>query len=130
MKEIYLGFKAYDVHELLCHAIAEAGGMYARAGIRAKLIDTTFLPEDAIPVNTFHVACGAALGDFLSGLNRKVLFVACDRPMFWLYGRAGVDRMGVPVLTASSNWRRGGWRLFLQLHHQRSSCKNCLKTKE
>ena len=93
MKEIYLGFKAYDVHELLCHAIAEAGGMYASAGITAKLIDTTFLPEDAIPINTFHVACGAALGDFLSGLNRRVLYVACDRPMFWLYGRAGVDRI-------------------------------------
>jgi len=93
MKEIFLGFKAYDVHELLCHAIAEAAGMYVSAGIRTKLIDTTFLPEDAIPINTFHVACGAALGDFLSGLNRRVLYVACDRPMFWLYGRAGVDRI-------------------------------------
>ena len=91
MNEIHLGFKAYDVHELLCHALADAGGMYLEAGIKAKLIDTTFLPDDTIPENTFHVACAAALAGFLSGQDRKVFFVACDRPMFWLYGRSGVD---------------------------------------
>ena len=91
MNEIYLGFKAYDIHELLCHGVAETGGLYAEAGIKVKLLDTTFLPDDAIPKNTFHAACAMALAKFLSGDQLKVLFVACDRPMFWLYGRAGVD---------------------------------------
>jgi hypothetical protein len=91
MNEVSLGFKAYDVHELLCHGVAEAGGIYAEAGISVKLIDTTFMRDDDVPEGTFHAACAAALGSFLTGHRRKVMFVACDRPMFWLYGRAGVD---------------------------------------
>ena len=91
MTDIYLGFKAFDVHELLCHGIADAGGFYADAGISVKLLDTTFMPDGALPGNTFHAACGAALVSFLSGRKRKVVFVACDRPMFWLYGRPGID---------------------------------------
>lgn len=88
---IYLGFKAYDIHELLCHAVAETGGFYQQAGIEPGLIDTTFLPDEALPENTFHVACAAALSGFLSGKDLKVILVACDRPMFWLYGRPGID---------------------------------------
>ena len=91
MREIYIGFKAYDVHELLCHGIAQTADLYASAGISVKLLDTTFLPDDALPENTFHAACGAALASFLSGQRRKVIFVACDRPMFWIYGRPGID---------------------------------------
>ena len=91
MKHIHLAFKAYDVHELLCHAIAEATGLYSEAGLAVTLIDATFVPDEALPENTFHAACGAALGSFLAGQRRKVVFVACDKPMFWLYGRAGVD---------------------------------------
>jgi ABC-type nitrate/sulfonate/bicarbonate transport system substrate-binding protein len=91
MKNVYLAYKAYDIHELLCHAIADAAGLYARAGLSVKLLDSTFTPDDALPENTFHAACGAALASFLTGQQRKVVFVACDRPMFWLYGRAGVD---------------------------------------
>ena len=91
MTDIYLGFRAFDVHELLCHGIAEVGGFYADAGLSVKLLDTTFMPDGALPENTFHAACGAALASFLSGRKRKVVFVACDRPMFWLYGRPGID---------------------------------------
>ena len=91
MTEIYLAYKAYDIHELLCHAIADAAGLYTGAGLSVKLLDTTFTPDDALPENTFHAACGAALASFLDGQQRKVVFVACDRPMFWLYGRAGID---------------------------------------
>jgi ABC-type nitrate/sulfonate/bicarbonate transport system substrate-binding protein len=91
MNEIHLGFKAFDVHELLCHGIAEAAGFYADAGLSVKLIDTTFVPDEALPEKTFHASCGAALASFLKGEKRKVVFVACDRPMFWLYGRPGID---------------------------------------
>ena len=84
MKHIHLAFKAYDVHELLCHAIADATGLYTDAGLAVALIDSTFVPDEALPENTFHAACGAALGSFLAGQRRKVVFVACDKPMFWL----------------------------------------------
>ena len=93
MKQIHLAFKAYDVHELLCHAIAEAAGLYADAGLSVTLIDTTFVPDEALPDNTFHAACGAALASFLAGRHRKVVFIACDKPMFWLYGRPGIDSL-------------------------------------
>ncbi len=93
MKSIHLAFKAYDVHELLCHAIAESVGLYADAGLSITLVDTTFVPDDALPENTFHVACGAALASFLTGQRLKVVFVACDKPMFWLYGRKGIDSL-------------------------------------
>lgn len=91
MKQICLGFKAFDVHELLCHGIAEAAGYYADAGLSVTLMDTTYVPDEALPANTFHASCGAALASFLRGEKRKVVFVACDRPMFWLYGRVGID---------------------------------------
>lgn len=91
MNCVYLGFKAYDVHELLCHAVATVGGYYADESLEVKLIDTTFVPDEALPENTLQVACGAALASFLHGAKRKVVFVACDRPMFWLYGRSGIN---------------------------------------
>ncbi len=91
MREVHLGYKAFDVHELLCHGIAETGGLYAAADIKVRLLDTTFMPDEALPENTFQVGCGAALASFLAGQRRKVVFVACDRPMFWLYGRPGID---------------------------------------
>ncbi len=93
MNNVYLAFKAYDAHELLCHAIAQAVGLYKDAGLSVRLLDTTFLPDDALPENTFHAACGAALAGFLAGQRRKVVFIACDKPMFWLYGRPGVDSL-------------------------------------
>ncbi len=93
MNDVYLAYKAFDIHELLCHAIAEATGLYAGAGLSVKLLDSTFTPDEALPENTFHAACGAALASFLAGQPRKVVFVACDRPMFWLYGRAGIDSL-------------------------------------
>ena len=91
--EVWLGFKAFDVHELLCHAIAAVGDFYAGQNILVRLIDTTFLPDDSLPENTMSVACGTALSSFLGGKRRKVVFVACDRPMFWLYGRPGISSL-------------------------------------
>lgn len=93
MKQIHLAFKAFDVHELLCHAIAESSGLYSDAGLSVTLIDATFIPDEALPENVFHVACGAALAGFLAGQRRKVVFIACDKPMFWLYGRAGINSL-------------------------------------
>ena len=93
MNTVHLSFKAFDCHELLCHAVAQEAGMYAEKSLSVRLLDSTFTPDEALPEKTFHAACGAALANFLAGKKRNVVFVACDRPMFWLYSRPGMDAL-------------------------------------
>jgi hypothetical protein len=76
MTSIHLAFKAFDVHELLCHFLAESEGLYANAKLSVTLLDWTFIPDGELPANTFQAACGAALGAFLRGERRKVVYVA------------------------------------------------------
>jgi len=90
VKEIQLAFKAFDCHELLCHAVASESGLYREAGLRVRLIDATFIPDQDLTEWTFHAACGAALAGFLRGSALRCVFVACTRPMFWLYARPGL----------------------------------------
>jgi len=93
MNTVHLSFKAFDCHELLCHAVAQEAGLYAENNLSVRLLDSTFEADEALPDKTFHAACGAALANFLAGKRRHVVFVACDRPMFWLYGRPGMDAL-------------------------------------
>ena len=88
MKTVECGIKAFDVHELLCHFVAQRGGFYAAAGLDVRLVDTTFTPDDKLPVaDYFQVACGAAA--FSQNVSFKVYLAAVTKPMFWLYGAAG-----------------------------------------
>jgi hypothetical protein len=90
MTKIHLGFKAFDIHELLCHFVAERGGFYQQQALRVGLIDTTFISDDQLPPRTFHAACGAALFSYANGASCRVVLVNTDHPMFWLYSAAGV----------------------------------------
>ena len=90
MTNVQLAFKGFDCHELLCHAVASESGLYREAGLNVRLIDSTFIPDDALEGPTFHAACGAALAAFLQGRDLRAVFVACIRPMFWLYARPGI----------------------------------------
>jgi len=87
---VQLAFKAFDCHELLCHAVASESGLYRAAGLQVQLIDSTFIPDQDLAEPTFHAACGAALASFLRGSALRCVFVACTRPMFWLYTRPGI----------------------------------------
>jgi ABC-type nitrate/sulfonate/bicarbonate transport system substrate-binding protein len=87
MTTVHLGFKAFDLHELACHFIARHTGIYSAHGLDVRLLDTSFIPDDQLPPRMFQVACGAALISWLQGARTKVVFVACDRPMFWLIAR-------------------------------------------
>ena len=89
MTKVHLGFKAFDIHELLTHFVAQRGGFYQQQALEVGLIDSTFIPDDKLPPNTFHAACGAALMGYVNGANYKVLLVNTDRPMFWLYSTNG-----------------------------------------
>ncbi len=85
MRTIQLGFKAFDPHELLCHFVASKAGLYEQADLRVELVDITFTADAELPAETFQVSCGAALVSALKDMSQRVVFVATDRPMFWLY---------------------------------------------
>jgi len=91
--EVLLAFKAYDVHELGCHFVARHAGLYERHRLEPRLLDATFTADDALPAKSFQAACGAALASWLNGADTRVVFVAADRPMFWLYAQPGVRRL-------------------------------------
>jgi len=85
MTEFTLGFKAFDIHELACHAVADYSGLYKKYGLQPRLVDLRKEPNNTLPVDGFQVACAAALVAWLSGADARVLLVAAQRPMFWLY---------------------------------------------
>lgn len=92
MTDIECGIKAYDVHELYCHFVAERLGYYADEGLRVRVIDVTFVPDDKLPQrNYFQVACGAAYLGRREGFPFKVVLAAATRPMFWLHAQDGIE---------------------------------------
>jgi ABC-type nitrate/sulfonate/bicarbonate transport system substrate-binding protein len=88
---VQLGFKAFDAHELLCHFLAVEAGLYKRHRLQIQLIDITFTTDTDLP--TFQVSCGAALSSALRGTPLVVVFVATDRPMFWLYASSDIKSL-------------------------------------
>lgn len=95
MDNVYLGLKAFDIHELLTHFVAQTSGYYQQQSLDVSLLDTTFIPDEQLPNNTFHAACGAALLNYVSGKPYKVVLVNTDYPMFWLYSRTGVKELSI-----------------------------------
>lgn len=90
---VTLGFKAFDAHELLCHFLAERSGYYRDAGLQVELADITFTPDADLPDKMFQASCGAAFLAGLKSIRQRILFVAVDRPMFWLYARDDIDSL-------------------------------------
>lgn len=87
MTPVTLGFKAFDAHELLCHFVAVEAGLYRREKLQVDLADITFVPDTELPAHFFQASCGAALTSALKGLGQRVVLVAVDRPLFWIYAR-------------------------------------------
>jgi len=93
MNKIFLGFRAFDPHELLCHFVAAEAGLYTRENLQVGLIDITFIPDTGLPEHVFQTGCGAALAGAVKGLPLQVAFVATDRPMFWLYSNCTIKTL-------------------------------------
>jgi len=92
MTEVECGIKAFDVHELYCHFLAERLGFYADEGLSVRVVDVTFTPDDRLPQrNYFQVACGAAYLGRREGFPFKVVLAAATRPMFWLHALPEID---------------------------------------
>ena len=84
MDEVTLGFRAFDIHELLLHFIAVRLGYYRDAGLQVGLRDLTFVTD--YREHSLSVACGSALVARAKGIMHKVVFIGTDYPMFWVYG--------------------------------------------
>jgi len=93
MTTVQLGFKAFDAHELLCHFIAAKAGLYQRHRLQIELVDITFAIDKDLPQHMLQVSCGAALVSALRGTPQRVVFVAVDRPMFWLYATRDIESL-------------------------------------
>jgi ABC-type nitrate/sulfonate/bicarbonate transport system substrate-binding protein len=94
VKKVHLGFKAFDLHELACHFVAESAGFYAEHGLDVSLMDTRLVPDSELPRSLFSAACGSAVFRWLHGEKLKVVLVAAERPMFWLYTHSDVAGLG------------------------------------
>ena len=94
MTTIEVGFKAFDPHELLCHFVAVNAGLYKRENIDVELIDISFVADTELPSHVCQVSCGAALGSALRGMPQRILFVATDKPMFWIYSNNEIKSLG------------------------------------
>ena len=94
MTTVQVGFKAFDPHELLCHFIAVNAGLYKRENIDVELIDISFIADTELPSHVCQVSCGAALGSALRGIPQRILFVATDKPMFWIYSNNEIKSLG------------------------------------
>jgi len=90
--EVTLGFRAFDIHELLLHFLAKRLGYYRDAGLKVGLRDLTFVTD--YREHSLGVACGSVLVARAKGILQKVVFVGTDYPMFWLYTRPEIDDVG------------------------------------
>ncbi|MEJ8568049.1 ABC transporter substrate-binding protein [Elongatibacter sediminis] len=93
MSDVTLGFKAFDPHELLVHFMAVEAGLYRRENLNITLTDITFVADTELPPDVFQASCGAALTSAIRGLPQRVLFVAVDRPMFWIWTQEPVSAL-------------------------------------
>ncbi len=93
MTTLQLGFKAFDPHELLCHFVAVETGLYKRENLQIELVDITFIPDTELPKQMFQASCGAALSSALKGIPQQIIFVATDKPMFWIVSSADITTL-------------------------------------
>ena len=88
MKSVTLGFKAFDPHELLPCFVAREAGLFR--DLQVSLVDISFYGDHDLPRDCFQASCGAALASAVQGFPQRVLVIATDRPMFWLYSEPGI----------------------------------------
>ena len=69
-------------------------GLYKKNKLQVELVDITFIPETELPVHWFQASCGAALASAVKGIPQRVVFVATDKPMFWIYASPGINSAG------------------------------------
>ena len=92
MHRLEVGFRAFDPHELLPHVLAARLDLYDEAGINVRLRDLTFAAETVV-----QVSCGAALLSRLQGEPLRIVLVAAQAPLFWVYASEETSLRGKRV---------------------------------
>ncbi|MGH9555823.1 MAG: ABC transporter substrate-binding protein [Terriglobales bacterium] len=87
---VTLGFKAFDIHELLLHLVALRLGFYRERDLNVILKDLTFTPDEQLDPLIFTAACGSTLLARRKGVRRKVVLVATDFPLFWMHAQSNI----------------------------------------
>jgi hypothetical protein len=80
---ILLGYRDRNVHELVCHEVAERAGCYDRLGVKVKAVLGSDHPEAAL-----SAGLGGSLVETLRGQRRwRAALVHTLHPMFWMWVR-------------------------------------------
>jgi|1186.fasta_scaffold124876_2 hypothetical protein len=93
-----LGYRDRNVHELVCHEVAERTGEYRRRGVRVEVVDGRATPEAPL-----SAGLGGSLMESLRGRRSwRAALVQTVRPLFWLWARTPdpPDAVGRSVLAA------------------------------
>ncbi|MFD9668920.1 hypothetical protein ACFWAY_46415 [Rhodococcus sp. NPDC059968] len=94
---ILLGYRDHNVHELVCHEIANRAGYYDRLGIEVKAVPGSDHPEAAL-----SAGLGGSLVEAIRGQRRwKVALVHTLHPLFWIWTRKAGTRSAGPTALAS-----------------------------
>ncbi|GAB7004904.1 hypothetical protein JCM18899A_23770 [Nocardioides sp. AN3] len=92
---ILLGYRDRNVHELICHQVAERAGYYERLGVEVKAVAGADHPEAPL-----SAGLGGSLIESLKGSRHwRAALVHTVHPMFWLWRRDSCP-MTPPVVAA------------------------------
>ena len=91
---ILLGYRDHNVHELVCHEIAQRAGYYDRLGIEVEAVPGSDHPEAAL-----SAGLGGSLIEALREQRRwKVALVHTLHPLFWIWTREARTKAAPTVL--------------------------------
>ena len=82
---ILLGYRDRNVHELVCHEVADRAGYYERAGVQVMAVPGADHPEAAL-----SAGLGGSLVEAVRGQRRwRAALVHTLHPLFWMWARVG-----------------------------------------
>jgi hypothetical protein len=93
---ILLGYRDRNVHELVCHEVAERAGYYDRFGVEVKAVPGSDHPEAAL-----SAGLGGSMVEALRGQRRwRAALVHTLHPLFWMWAREADTAITNPATLA------------------------------
>jgi hypothetical protein len=93
---ILLGYRDHNVHELVCHEVAERAGYYERFGVEVKAVPGADHPEAAL-----SAGLGGSMVEALRGQRQwRAALVHTLHPLFWMWAREATATIASPAALA------------------------------